>query len=80
MLKLRMSSLLIAGVEINILSNPAAIAASMGVAAKTIESQAQLTKELSEPVKGLSIVVVSVPNREGNADFLKGIYNSVASM
>ena len=60
--------------------DPAAIAASMGVAAKTIESQAQLTKELSEPVKGLSIVVVSVPNREGNADFLKGIYNSVASM
>ena len=60
--------------------DPAAIAASMGVAAKTIESQAQLNKELSEPVKGLSVVVVSVPNREANADLLKGIYNSVASM
>jgi 2-succinyl-5-enolpyruvyl-6-hydroxy-3-cyclohexene-1-carboxylate synthase len=60
--------------------DPAAIATSMGVAAKTIESQAQLTKELSEPVKGLSVVVVSVPNREANADLLKGIYSSVASM
>jgi 2-succinyl-5-enolpyruvyl-6-hydroxy-3-cyclohexene-1-carboxylate synthase len=60
--------------------DPAAIAASMGIAAKTIESQAQLTKELSEPVKGLSVVVVSVPNREVNADLLKGIYSSVASM
>jgi 2-succinyl-5-enolpyruvyl-6-hydroxy-3-cyclohexene-1-carboxylate synthase len=52
----------------------------MGIAAKTIDSQAQLTKELSEPVKGLSVVVVSVPNREANADLLEGIYNSVASM
>jgi 2-succinyl-5-enolpyruvyl-6-hydroxy-3-cyclohexene-1-carboxylate synthase len=60
--------------------DPAAIATSMGVAAKTIDSQAQLTKELSEPVKGLSVVVVSVPNREANADLLKGIYSSVASM
>jgi len=60
--------------------DPAAIAASMGVAAKTIESQAQLTKELLEPVKGLSVVVVNVPHREANADLLKGIYSSVASM
>jgi len=60
--------------------DPAAIATSMGIAAKTIDSQAQLTKELSEPVKGLSVVVVSVPNREANADLLKGIYSSVASM
>ena len=60
--------------------DPAAIAASMGVAAKTIGTQKELVTELSEPVKGLSVVVVNAPGREVTADFLKGIYNSVASM
>jgi 2-succinyl-5-enolpyruvyl-6-hydroxy-3-cyclohexene-1-carboxylate synthase len=60
--------------------DPAAIAASMGVAAKTIGTQKELVTELSEPVKGLSVVVVNAPDREVTADFLKGIYNSVASM
>ena len=52
----------------------------MGIAAKTIGTQKELSTELSEPVTGLSVVVVNVPNRDGNADFLKGIYNSVSSM
>ena len=60
--------------------DPAAIASSMGIAAKTIGTQKDLSAELAEPVKGLSIVVVNVPNRDGNADFLKGIYNSISSM
>jgi 2-succinyl-5-enolpyruvyl-6-hydroxy-3-cyclohexene-1-carboxylate synthase len=60
--------------------DPAAIATSMGIAAKTIGTQKELSTELSEPVKGLSVVVVNVPNRDGNADFLKGIYKSVSSM
>jgi len=60
--------------------DPAAIAASMGIASKTIGSQKELITELSEPVKGLSVVVVDAPNREANADFLKGIHNSVSSM
>jgi len=60
--------------------DPAAIANSMGIASKTIGSQKELITELSEPVKGLSVVVVNVPNRDGNADFLKGIYSSVSSM
>ncbi|MEY4152981.1 MAG: hypothetical protein RL470_1040 [Actinomycetota bacterium] len=58
----------------------AAIASSMGISAKTINSQAQLIAELSEPVSGLSVVVINVPDREANADLLKGIYNSVSSM
>jgi 2-succinyl-5-enolpyruvyl-6-hydroxy-3-cyclohexene-1-carboxylate synthase len=37
-------------------------------------------KELSEPVKGISVVVVNAPSRETGADLLKGIYNSVSSM
>ena len=60
--------------------NPEAIATSMGIAAKTIGTQKELIAELSEPVKGFSIVVVNAPNREVSADFLKGIYNSVVSM
>ena len=60
--------------------DPAAIATSMGISAKTIGTQKELTTELSEPVKGMSVVVVNVPNRDANADFLKGIYNSVSSM
>jgi 2-succinyl-5-enolpyruvyl-6-hydroxy-3-cyclohexene-1-carboxylate synthase len=60
--------------------DPAAIATSMGIKAKTIDSQAQLINELPEPVKGISIVVVNAPNREASADFLKGIYNNVSSM
>ena len=60
--------------------DPAAIALSMGISAKTISSQKELITELSEPVQGLSVVVINVPDREANADFLKGIYNSVSSM
>jgi len=60
--------------------DPAAIASSMGVAAKTIGTQKELVMELSEPIKGLSVVVINAPGREVTADFLKGIYNSVASM
>ena len=60
--------------------DPAAIATSMGILAKTIDSSTQLLKELAEPVKGVSIVVVNVPIREANADLLKEIYNSISSM
>jgi 2-succinyl-5-enolpyruvyl-6-hydroxy-3-cyclohexene-1-carboxylate synthase len=60
--------------------DPAAIASSMGIAAKTINTQKELITELAEPAKGLSVVVVNAPDREATADFLKGIYNSVASM
>ena len=60
--------------------DPAAIATSMGISAKTIGTQKELTMELSEQVKGMSVVVVNVPNREANADFLKGIYKSISSM
>ena len=60
--------------------DPAAIAQSMGISATKIGSQKELITELSAPVQGISVVVVNVPNREANADFLKGIYNSISSM
>lgn len=60
--------------------DPAAIATSMGVAAKTVDSLPQLKAELTEPVNGISIVVVNVPDRDANADQLKGIYYNISSM
>ena len=58
----------------------AAIAQSMGISAKTISSQKELMTELSEPVRGISVVVINAPHREANADFLKEIYKNVSSM
>jgi 2-succinyl-5-enolpyruvyl-6-hydroxy-3-cyclohexene-1-carboxylate synthase len=52
----------------------------MGVPAKTIDSLSQLKAELAEPLKGIAVVVVNVPNRDANAELLKEIYNSVSSM
>ena len=60
--------------------DPAAIASSMGISAKSINSKPDLIAELSEPISGLSVVVINAPNRDANADFLKGIYNSISSM
>jgi 2-succinyl-5-enolpyruvyl-6-hydroxy-3-cyclohexene-1-carboxylate synthase len=52
----------------------------MGIAAKEISTQAELQSEISAPIHGLSVVVISVPTRESNADFLQGIYKSISSM
>jgi 2-succinyl-5-enolpyruvyl-6-hydroxy-3-cyclohexene-1-carboxylate synthase len=60
--------------------DPAAIATSMGIKAKTIDTSAQLKAELTEPVKGISVVVVNVPDRDANAELLKGIYSRITSM
>jgi 2-succinyl-5-enolpyruvyl-6-hydroxy-3-cyclohexene-1-carboxylate synthase len=60
--------------------DPAAIATSMGITAKTINTQVQLISELSAPVQGISVVVINAPDRNNNGDFLKGIYNNISSM
>ena len=60
--------------------DPAAIATSMGISAKTINSQAELISELTGMITGISVVVINAPNREAGADLLKGIYSSVSSM
>ena len=60
--------------------DPAKIAQSMGVAATTISTQSELITELSKPITGFSVVVISAPDRDTNADFLKGIYNNISSM
>ncbi len=58
----------------------AAIASAIGVPAKNISTQAELKAEIAAPVKGVSVVVVTAPDREANADFLKKVYSQVDSM
>jgi 2-succinyl-5-enolpyruvyl-6-hydroxy-3-cyclohexene-1-carboxylate synthase len=58
----------------------AAIASAIGVPAKTISTQADLKSELAAPIKGVSVVVITAPDRETNADFLKKVYSQVDSM
>ena len=56
------------------------IAAGFGITASVITKQSELITELSKPVSGLSIVVISVPDRESNADNLQAIYDGVDSL
>ena len=58
----------------------AAIASAIGVPAKTISTQADLKSELTSPIRGVSVVVITAPDREANADFLKKVYSQVDSM
>ena len=60
--------------------DPAAIASAMGVKSSTVNSLDGLKKAITEPVKGISVVVVNVPSRETNADSLKAIYESMKSI
>jgi 2-succinyl-5-enolpyruvyl-6-hydroxy-3-cyclohexene-1-carboxylate synthase len=57
-----------------------AIAKSFGISASAVGTKSELLEEIAKPIRGLSVVVVNVPDRESNADFLKGIYNSISSM
>ena len=56
------------------------IAAAFGLPTSVVTKQAELITELSKPVVGMSLVVVSVPDRESNADNLQAIYNAVDSI
>ena len=59
--------------------NPAEIAKSMGISARTISSVKELEAEVNAPTSGISVVVCDVPDRERNADNLKTIYDSLKS-
>jgi 2-succinyl-5-enolpyruvyl-6-hydroxy-3-cyclohexene-1-carboxylate synthase len=58
----------------------AKIASAFGLATSVVEKQSDLVSELAKSVNGLSLVLVNVPDRESNADHLKAIYDSVASI
>ena len=57
-----------------------AIASSFGVKTSTISSSTELAKIVAAPVKGFEIVVVRVPSRQENGDYLKSIYAKMESL
>lgn len=57
-----------------------AITTAMGIESSKIGSVSELINELSKPVLGISICVVSAPSRESNADLIKSIYEKMASL
>jgi 2-succinyl-5-enolpyruvyl-6-hydroxy-3-cyclohexene-1-carboxylate synthase len=58
----------------------ASIAGSLGIATKNISSKDELVRDLAEPVKGISVVVVQVPSRETNANLIENIYAKMGSL
>lgn len=58
----------------------AKIASAFGLETSTVKSASELKTELQKPITGLSLVVVSVPDRESNADNLLAIYKSIDSI
>jgi 2-succinyl-5-enolpyruvyl-6-hydroxy-3-cyclohexene-1-carboxylate synthase len=57
-----------------------AIATSFGVKTSKISTSAELAKLVAEPVKGFEIVMVQVPSRQENGDYLKSIYSKMESL
>jgi len=57
--------------------DPAAIAASMGISAKSVSNHTELQQEIVKPVVGTSVVVINTPSRESNGENLKKIYRLI---
>ncbi|MEN9380236.1 MAG: hypothetical protein RIR99_70 [Actinomycetota bacterium] len=58
----------------------AAIASGFGFATSTVSSSSELKKKVAEPITGLEVVVVKVPSRQENSDYLKSIYAKMESL
>jgi 2-succinyl-5-enolpyruvyl-6-hydroxy-3-cyclohexene-1-carboxylate synthase len=56
------------------------IAAAFDIATNRVSNQSELKIDLAKPIKGLSITVIEVPNREQNADNLAAIFKSIDSI
>ena len=57
-----------------------AIATSFGVKTSKISTSTELAKVVASPVKGFEIVVVQVPSRRENGEYLKSIYAKMESL
>jgi 2-succinyl-5-enolpyruvyl-6-hydroxy-3-cyclohexene-1-carboxylate synthase len=55
----------------------AAIATALNIKTTTVNSVAQLQKELSEPIEGIRVVIGQMPDRESNADLIKQVHSSL---
>lgn len=56
------------------------IAAAFGIETCRITEQEGLIAELAKPVKGISLAVIEVPNRDSNAENLAAIFKSIDSI
>ena len=57
-----------------------AIATAFGIKTSTLSTSAEVARIVTEPVKGFEIVVVKVPSRQENGDYLKSIYAKMESL
>ena len=57
-----------------------AIATAFGVRTSAISTSAELAQIVTEPVNSFEIVVVKVPSRQENGDYLKSIYAKMESL
>jgi 2-succinyl-5-enolpyruvyl-6-hydroxy-3-cyclohexene-1-carboxylate synthase len=58
----------------------AAIASAFGVATTTVTNSADLIKKATAPINGCEVVVVKVPSRQENSEYLKSIYAKMESL
>ncbi len=58
----------------------AAIASAFGVATTTVTNTANLVKKVAAPINGCEVVVVKVPSRQENSEYLKTIYAKMESL
>ena len=58
----------------------AKIGAAFGLATSEVKNQAELVSELAKPIEGISLVIVSAPDREFNAENLQAFYKSIDSI
>ncbi|MFM9151491.1 MAG: 2-succinyl-5-enolpyruvyl-6-hydroxy-3-cyclohexene-1-carboxylic-acid synthase [Candidatus Planktophila sp.] len=58
----------------------AAIVRAFGLATSTISTSSDLIKKIAEPIKGVEVVVIKVPSRQENGDYLKSIYAKMESL
>jgi len=58
----------------------AEISLAMKVHAVRVENNQELREELRKPINGVRVVEIVVPDRESNADFIKGTYTKIESL
>ncbi len=60
--------------------DPAAIAQAMGIESRTVATMEDFVRELSAPIKGLSVLVAKVPTRAENAKILVDFYKAIEGL
>ena len=54
-----------------------AISTALNIKTSSVNSVAQLEKELSLPIEGIRVVIAQMPDRESNADLIKQVHSSL---